>query len=291
MTPLEQFIQYIISGITSGSIYAIVGLGWSIVFLVTGILNFTTGEFVMLGGMLTWVFLEVGLGLVPALMLAIAATVVIGIILERLAIHPVRYPTEVTFMVITIAAASVIKGIILLTCGSEAHVIQSLIADNQIPILGAIITTQAILVIGVLVVIALGLSLFFNRTLFGKALRATAINPHGASLVGIRIDMLTVFCFGLAGGLGAIAGIVIAPITFTGYNIGLMTGLKGLVAAIVGGWNMTGTVVAGLVLGLLEGLFGGFISPGWKDAIALVVMILFLIYRTISFSSDGARKV
>ncbi len=290
MTPFAEIIQYIISGVTSGSIYAMVGVCWSIVFLVTGIMNFTTGEFVMLGGMLTWVFLGAGIGLAPAVILAIAATVAIGIIVERLALRPVRYPSEMTYMVITIAAASIIKGIILITCGSETRVIQALIPVKQISILGAIITTQTILVIGVLVVMAIGLSLFFNRTLFGKALRATAINPKGASLVGIRIDILIIFCFGLAGGLGAIAGIVIAPITFTGYNIGLMTGMKGLVAAIVGGWNMTGTVLAGLGLGLIEGLFGGFISPGWKDAIALLVMILFLIYRTISFS-DGVNKV
>jgi len=290
MTLLAQILQYIISGITSGSIYAIVGVGWSIVFLVTGILNFTTGEFVMLGGMITWVFVEAGLGPAPAAILAIAATVGVGIIVERLALHPVRYPNEVTYMVITIAAASIIKGIILLTCDSKPHGIPSLVANKQISILGAIVTTETIFVIGVLVVTTVALSLFFNHTLFGKALRATAINPNGASLVGIRIGMLTVFCFGLAGGLGAIAGIVIAPITFTGYNIGLMTGLKGLVAAIVGGWNMNGTVLAGLGLGLLEGLFGGFISSGWKDAIALLAMILFLIYRTISFS-HGARKV
>jgi len=290
MTPFAEIIQYIISGITSGSIYAMVGVCWSIIFLVTGIMNFTTGEFVMLGGMLTWVFLGAGIGLAPAVILAIAATVAIGIIVERLALRPVRYPSEMTNMVITIAAASIIKGIILITCGSETRVIQALIPVKQISILGAIITTQTILVIGVLAVMAIGLSLFFNRTLFGKALRATAINPKGASLVGIRINILIVFCFGLAGGLGAIAGIVIAPITFTGYNIGLMTGMKGLVAAIVGGWNMTGTVLAGLGLGLIEGLFGGFISPGWKDAIALLVMILFLIYRTISFS-DGVNKV
>jgi len=290
MTPFAEIIQYIISGVTSGSIYAMVGVCWSIIFLVTGIMNFTTGEFVMLGGMLTWVFLGAGIGLAPAVILAIAATVAIGIIVERLALRPVRYPSEMTNMVITIAAASIIKGIILITCGSETRVIQALIPVKQISILGAIITTQTILVIGVLAVMAIGLSLFFNRTLFGKALRATAINPKGASLVGIRINILIVFCFGLAGGLGAIAGIVIAPITFTGYNIGLMTGMKGLVAAIVGGWNMTGTVLAGLGLGLIEGLFGGFISPGWKDAIALLVMILFLIYRTISFS-DGVNKV
>ena len=290
MTPIAQFIQYVISGLTSGSIYAIVGVCWSLVFLVTGILNFTTGEFVMLGSMITWVLLEAGLGLASALVFAIAATVVIGIIVERVSIRPVKYPSEMTYMVITIAAASIIKGITLLTCDSEPHGIPSLVANKQISILGATVTTDSILVIGVLAIIAVGLSLFLNRTLFGKALRATAINPSGASLVGIRVGKLTVFCFGLAGGLGAIAGIVIAPITFTGYNIGLMTGLKGLVAAIVGGWNMTGTVFAGLALGLLEGLFGGFISPGWKDAIAMLIMILFLIYRTISFSRE-VKKV
>ena len=235
MTPLAHVIQYIISGITSGSIYATVGVGWSIVFLFTGILNFTTGEFVMLGSMLTWVLLEAGLGLAPAVILAIAATVAIGIIGERLALRPVKYPLEMTYMAITIAAASVIKGIILLTCNSEPHGIVSLVANKQISMLGAMVTTETILVISILVVIAVGLSLFFNRILFGKALRSAAINPNGASLVGIRIGVLTVFCFGLAGGLGAIAGIVIAPITFTGYGIGLMTGLKGLVAAIVGG--------------------------------------------------------
>ena len=290
MTPLALVIQYIISGMTSGSIYAMVGLCWSIVFLVTGILNFGTGEFVMLGGMFTWVLLEAGLGLAPAVLMAVFATVLVGIIMERLVIRPVRFPSETTFMVITIASASILKGMILIACGSETRAIEPLIPAKQFSILGAVITSQTLLVLGVLAVITVGLSLFLNRTLLGKALRATAINPNGASLVGIRIRSLIVFCFGLAGGLGAVAGIVIAPITFTGYNIGLMTGMKGLVAAIVGGWTMTGTVVAGLGLGLLEGLFGGFVSPGWKDAIALLVMILFLLYRAI-VSSQGVKKV
>ena len=267
-----------------------VGICWSVVFLVTGILNFATGEFVMLGGMLTWVFVGMGIDLVTAALLAVICVVSSGIVMERLVIRPVRIRTETTFMVITIAAASVIKGIVLITCGSETRVIPSLIADKRIPILGATITTQAVLVLVVLLLIAVGLAWFFNRTLFGKALRATAINPTGASLVGIRIGLLSLFCFALAGGMGAVAGVVIAPITYTGYSIGLMTGLKGLVAAIVGGWNMTGTVVAGLALGLLEGLFSGFVSTGWRDAIALLVMIFFLIYRSLSTSS-GVKKV
>ena len=290
MTDLAQLLQYLISGITAGSVYAMVGMCWSVVFIVTGILNFATGEFVMLGGMLTWIFMGFGLGLAPAAALAIVVTIMAGLLLERAVLRPAGSGSEMTFMVLTIASASIIKGFVLLTCGSETRTIPSFIANKQFAIAGATITSQALLVIGVLIVISAALSLFFNRTLVGKALQATAINPKGAALVGIRTTRMAVCCFVLAGGLGAVAGIVIAPITFTGYNIGLMTGMKGLVAAIVGGWRMAGTLWAGIILGLLEGLFGGFISAGWKDAIALVVMILFLVYQTLS-GAYGVKKV
>jgi branched-chain amino acid transport system permease protein len=140
-------------------------------------------------------------------------------------------------------------------------------------------------VIGALILVATGLSLFINRTILGKALRASAMNLNGARLVGIDIKKFRLFCFGLSGGLGALAGIVITPITFTGYSIGLMTGMKGLVAAIVAGWSLTGTVLAGLALGLLEGFGAGFISTGWKDAFALLIMIVFLLVKTVPFSS------
>jgi branched-chain amino acid transport system permease protein len=233
--------------------------------------------------------LGAGIGLVPAIIAAIIFTILIGILLEWLVIRPVRYPSETTFMVITIAAASILKGLTLIACGSGNSCHSGSGSREAVFRPGAVITSQTLLVLGVLGVVAVLLSLFFNKTLLGKALRATAINPNGASLVGIRIRYLIVFCFALAGGLGAVAGIVIAPITFTGYNIGLMAGMKGLVAAIMGGWTMTGTLLAGLGLGLLEGLFGGFVSPGWKDAIALLVMILFLLYRTVS-SSQGSKK-
>jgi branched-chain amino acid transport system permease protein len=289
MTFLSQIIQYVISGITSGSIYAIVGVCWSTVFLITNVLNFATGEFVMLGGMLTWVFIGLGLGLAPAAMLAILCTIIIAILLERLGIRPVKYPSEITYMIITIASASIIKGIVLITCGSETRTLKHFINIESIRILDATLTPQVLIVIGVLIIVTVGLFLFFNLTLFGKALRASAFNFNGARLIGIEINRFRLFCFGLAGALCAIAGIVITPIAFTGYGIGLMTGLKGLVAAIVGGWSVFGTVLAGLALGLLEGFSAGLLSPGWKDAIALFLMILFLVLRTLSFS-PGLKK-
>lgn len=289
MTLFAQIIQYTISGITSGSIYAVIGICWSLVYLITKVLNFTTGEFVMLGGMLTWGFRGAGFSLVPSILFAVACTILISMILERITIRPVRYPSEMTYMMITIAAASVIKGVVLLAWGSETRRIESFFGTEVIHLFGATITSQALCVFGLLVIVTIGLSLFLNRTLFGKALRASAVNLTGASLMGIDISRFRLFCFGLAGGLGAITGIVITPITFTGYEVGILTGLKGLVAAIVGGWTMTGTMVAAVVLGLLEGFGAGFISAGLKDVFALLAMVLFLIVRTMSFVSGTGR--
>jgi branched-chain amino acid transport system permease protein len=285
MTLFSQIIQYAISGITSGSIYAIVGICWSTVFLISGVLNFATGEFVMLGGMLTWVFLGSGIGLASAAALAVVCTVLISILLERLVIRPVRYPTEMTYMLITIASASVIKGVILITCGSETRTVRPFVEAEPLHIFGATLIPQVIVVTGVLAAVTLGLYWFLNFTLLGKALRASSINQVAASLIGVEISKFRLFCFGLAGGLGALAGVVITPIAFTGYNIGLMTALKGLVVAIVGGWSISGTVLAGLALGLVEGFVAGFISTGWKDALALSIMVLFLISQTLDFSN------
>lgn len=290
MTLLSQIIQYAISGLTGGSIYAVVGICWSVVYLITKVLNFTTGEFVMLGGMLTWGFRIAGFGLVTSILFAVACTILISIIFERIAIRQVRYPSEVTYMMITIAGASVIKGLVLLAWGSETRRIDSFFDTEVIHLFGATITSQVLCVFGLLVIVTIGLSLFLNRTLFGKALRASAVNLTGASLMGIDISRFRLFCFGLAGGLGAITGIVITPITFTGYEVGILTGLKGLVAAIVGGWTMTGTMIAALVLGLIEGFGAGFISAGMKDVFALLIMILFLIIRTMNFTLRMGRR-
>jgi len=285
----SQVVQYTLSGLTAGSIYAVIGICWSLVYLITKVLNFTTGEFVMLGGMLTWGFHSAGFGLLPSLLLAVACAILIAIILERVAIRPVRYPSEMTYMMITVAAASVIKGVVLLVWGSETRTIEPFFGTEVIHLFGATMTSQVLCVFGLLVIVTVGLSLFLNRTLFGKALRASSINLTGASLMGINISRFRLLCFGLAGSLAGITGIVITPITFTGYSIGMLTGLKGLVAAIVGGWTMTGTTAAALILGLLEGICAGFVSAGLKDVLALLVMILFLIVRTMKFASRLGR--
>ena len=289
MTLFSVVVQYTISGITDGSIYAIIGICWSVVYLITKVLNFTTGEFVMLGGMLTWGFHRLGLGVFPASLIAVATTICIAIVIERATIRPVRYPSEMTYMMITIALASIIKGIVLLKWGTEVRKIDPFFGTDVLHIFGAAITPQVLCVLGFLIIVTVGLTWFLNYTLFGKALRASAINLTGAKLVGIDISKFRLFCFGLAGGLGAIVGIVTTPITFTGYQIGMLTGLKGLVAAIVGGWGIMGTVISALALGLIEGFCAGFISTGFKDVLALLVMIFFLVIRTYSITPKLRR--
>lgn len=283
----SESLQYAISGLTGGSIYAVIGVCWSVVYLVTKILNFTTGEFVMLGGMLTWSLSALGIALFPASVLAVTGTVLIAVVLERTVIRGVRYPSEMTYMMLTIALASIVKGLVLLIWGAEPRKIESFFGSEVLYIGSAAITPQLIAVIVYMVVVTSGLTWFFTRTLFGKALRAAAINSTGAKLVGIDISKFRSFCFGLAGALGAMTGILIGPFTFTGYDIGLLNGLKGFVVAIVGGWTIAGTVTAGLALGLFEGFCAGFISSGFKDAFALSVMIVFLIFRTYRYRQDG----
>jgi branched-chain amino acid transport system permease protein len=290
MTLLSQILQYTISGVTGGSIYAIIGICWSLVYVVTTVLNFATGEFVMLGGMLTWGLHKAGFGLPGAIALATASTVAIAVVLERVVIRPVRFPTEMTYMMLTVASASVIKGIVLLKWGTDSRTIEPFFGQKVIHFWGATITPQVVGVLGLLVVVTVGLAVFLNHTLFGKAFRASAINGVGARLVGVDIGRVRLFCFGLAGFLGALTGVFIAPITFTGYEVGMLTGLKGLVAAIVGGWTMTGTVVAGLTLGVLEGLFAGFISSGLKDVFALSAMVAVLIFETTGWVAHWRKR-
>jgi branched-chain amino acid transport system permease protein len=289
MNIMSQILQYAISGLTAGSIYGIIGICWAVVYLITKVLNFATGEFVMLGGMLTWGLNAAGLGLLPAALLATAGTIVISIVIERIAIRPVRFPSEMTYMMITIAIASVLRGLVLIAWGTETRKIEPFFGSGVIQFWGAAITPQVIGVLGFLVVVTLGLHWFFRDSLIGKALRASAVNQTGARLVGINISTFRLICFGLAGGLGALTGIVTTPVTFTGYEIGALTGLKGLVVAIVGGWTIGGTVVAALILGLLEGFCAGFVSTGFKDVLALVAMIVFLIIKTYRFAPKGRR--
>jgi branched-chain amino acid transport system permease protein len=275
MGQAAQILQYLLSGLVVGGIYALLGLGFVIVYSVTRVINFAQGEFTMLGALLMVTLAGRGLPLPLGFLLAALGGCAIGALLERVAIHPVRGASALTLIIITIGASITLRGAALVVWGTDPFVLASFSAGPPLHLGGAIIVRQGLWVLMVALAIFVGLWAFFTLTYLGKAVQACAINPRASRLMGIRVDRMSLLAFALAGGLGAVAGIVIAPITYATYDMGLMLGLKGFVAAVVGGLvSPLGAILGGFLLGILESLAAGLVSSGYKDAFAFLVLIL-----------------
>lgn len=277
----EQLPQFIMSGVTTGAIYALVALGFCIIHNTTGIVNFAQGDFLSLGGLMMYTFLfGAGLPVPLAFILACASVAVVGFIMERVAIRPARNRHVVVLIFITIGFSILMRGIFKQVWGKEPLALPPLTPDVPLRLLGATFTPQNLWVLGITVAAIVLLSFFFDRTLTGKAMRATAVNPRAAALMGIDTNRMVMYSFGLAGALGALAGMAITPITSLSYGVGVMIGLKGFAAAVLGGYgNFVGAIVGGLALGLLESLGAGLISSIYKDVIAFVILLLVLFIR------------
>ena len=288
ITPAGQLFQYLITGITVGSIYAMVAVGFNIIYNVTEIINFAQGEFVMLGG-LVMVSLHVGLGL--PLIAAFPATMIIvtlvGMLLDRLAISPIRRPTVLSLIIATIAASILLKGTAMFIWGKDPYDLPAFSGRNPINFLGAVIQPQYFWVIGFLILTVIVLTLFFEKTILGKAMSACADNPDAASLVGINVKQMILLSFALSAAIGAVAGIVVTPISLMDYDRGAMLAVKGFGAAVLGGLgSFPGAVIGGLILGAIESLGAGLISSGYKDAFALIVLMFVLFYKPSGIFGD-----
>jgi branched-chain amino acid transport system permease protein len=281
MDTLSITLQYVFAGVTIGSMYAMVALGFNIIYNCTGIINFAQGEFVMLGGMFMVTLTTVWkLPLIIAFPMAVLFVVLVGVGFERIAIHPLKNPSVLILIMITIAGSILIKGAAMFAWGKETRYMPHFSGETPINILGATILPQTLWVLGSLLTVVIGLAYFFNRTIIGKAMRACAHNPDAARLVGISVKQMVTLSFALSAGIGAIAGIVIAPMVMMDYQRGAMLALKGFGAAILGGLGSgPGAIVAGLLIGILESLGAGYISSHYKDAIALIVLLAVLFIR------------
>jgi len=281
----DQFVQYLVSGVTQGSIYALVALGFTMIYAVTRVINFAQGEFVMLGGMLSFTLASsAGLPLAPALILSVLIAATAGVLMYMLAIRTARGTSVVSLIIITIGAAIFIRGIAGELWGVDPVRPPVFSGHESLSFLGAYIHPQALWIIGTTLVVTVILHLFLSYTMVGKALKACAINPVASSLVGINPRTMALIAFALAAALGGIGGVVMAPMTLTAYNVGVMLGLKGFVAASIGGFkSQLAAVFGGLLLGIVEslavGLNWGPFTSAYKDAIALVVLLLILLLR------------
>jgi branched-chain amino acid transport system permease protein len=275
MTLGEQLAQYLASGLVTGGIYALIGLGYVIVFGVTRIVNFAQGEFVALGALAMVTFHERGFGVPAAFALGVAGVALVAATLERVAVHPLRHAPALAVLILTIGASIALRGAALIGWGTDPFPLPPFSPGPPLRVGGAVIVRQGLWVLAVAAAVFAALWFFFTRTYTGTALRACATNPRAARLMGIRTDRMSLLAFGLSGALGATAGAVVAPITYATYDMGLMLGLKGFVAAVLGGLvSPPGAIAGGFLLGILESMAAGLVSSAYKDAVAFVVLIV-----------------
>jgi branched-chain amino acid transport system permease protein len=274
----SQILQFFFTGLNVGSIYALVALGFTMIYNATSIINLAQGEFVMLGG-LVMVFFTAGLQIPMGLgfPLTIAVVTLLGALFERLAIHPLRNASLITLIIVTLAGSILFRGGAMLIWGKDAFGLAPFSSGKPIHVWGATLQPQFFWVLGITGLVLLGIWFFFNRTLAGKAMTACSFNSTAARLVGINVRKMVLFSFSLSAAVGAIAGIIITPITLMEYDRGPLLALKGFAAAVLGGLGSGGgAIVAGFLIGILESLGAGLISSGYKDAIALLVLLIVL---------------
>ena len=293
MSPGQQVLQYLVTGITNGSIYALIALGFVVIHSVTSVVNFAQGEFAMLGALLAISLMAAGLPQGVALAGAVIAVGAFAALLYRVGLRPARDASPLAMIIITIGAALAVRGVALVIWGTEPYAMQPFSAGNPLQVGGAVIRLQSLWVLGTTLMLQPLLHLFFTRTMLGRSLRACAVNRLAARLVGIQTEKMALMAFGLSGAVGALGGIIITPIIFATYDMGLMLSLKGFVAAVMGGLvNYPAAVAGGFLLGILESLGAGLISSGYKDAIAFVALFVILISkpRWIVRSEEGTGE-
>jgi len=342
---LEEFFQYLIFGIQDGSIFALIGLGFTIIYSVTNIINFAQGEFVMLGGMLSYMLtksidiptpptivisllvaaaigiyiyhmrskrislflagmlIAVVLGSIPltlyifeklysfefnvpaASILSILLVGMIGGIFYILAIRSARRPSPVTLIIITIGAALFIRGIAGEMWGIRPQYTPVYWDRDSLELMGSFIHTQTIWIFSAAFLVTILLQIFFTYTMLGKSLKACAVNPAGAGLMGINPKTMALIAFVLAAVIGAVIGAIITPKTGMDYNRGFVLGLYGFVAASLGGFRShLGAVLGGLLLGIVmsivTGISWGPFTSGYKDVWAMALLIIILLLRS-----------
>jgi branched-chain amino acid transport system permease protein len=277
----EQFLQYLISGISNGSIYALIALGFTLIYNSTKLINFAQGEFVMLGGLFAVSLYGVAeLPIAVAIVVSVAGVALIGALFERIAINPLKGSSQITLIIVTVGASLLIKNVAMILWGRDPQRLPAFSGEESVPFFGASIVPQMIWVVAVTLVMVVLLQIFYKYSIYGKAMKACSINETAARLMGINASHMIMISFALSAGFAAIAGVLITPISMTSYASGSALGLKGFAGAVLGGLdNPLGAVIGGVLLGIIEALSVSVIDSGYKDAVAFVILVLVLLLK------------
>lgn len=287
----SELLQFLVSGLQNGAVYALVGLGFTLVYASTGVINFAQGEFFMLGGMLAVAGVKAGLPLPLAIVAAVVVSAGVGVALERFVLRPRRSSGVLVLIIITIGASMVLKSLARHIFGPNELALPAFTPGAPVLIAGAAIDRQVLWIWGLTLVAVVALTLMYTRTKLGRAMRACSLSHDAARLMGVDTAAVVMISFGLAAALGALGGAAVAPLTQTAFDVGARAGLKGFAAAILGGLgNPVAAVAGGLLLGVLESLSVAFVSSTYKDAISLVLLLVVLFLRPQGLLGKGGRE-
>lgn len=276
---MSDLLQLMFSGLSIGAVYALIAVGFVAIFTVSEVINLAQGEFAALAGLVAISATGTGMPLPAALVVAIATVTVVAVVMERLTIAPVKRLSTLTSIILTLGVSTVLKALMLLVWGPEGKGL-SPFPGGDLLVFGVSIRAQELWILGIAAVVAAAVWWFYDRTIVGKALRACAEQPTAARLVGISPKLATMLAFGIAGLVGAIAGVIASPVYFSSWDSGLALGLKGFVAATLGGLvSIRGALLGGVLLGVLESLVAGYVDTGFRDAVAFVLLIVVLVVR------------
>jgi branched-chain amino acid transport system permease protein len=289
----QQLAQFIITGLTIGAIYAIVAMGFNIIHNATGIVNFAQCDFISLGGMFMYTLVVLlDIPLIFSFFISMCGVTLIGALIECGPIRHARSKEIIILIFLTIGLSGALRGTAQGIWGTDNVGVPAFSGEEAIQLAGgATIVPQHIWVFSITILVRLVLRYFFKNTMMGKAMRAAAVNRKAAALVGISVNRMNLLSFAFSGALGAVAGMIIAPISTTSYDTGIILGLKGFAAAILGGYgNFAGAILGGLILGILESLGAGLISSQYKDAIAFLVLLFVLFLKPTGIMGYGESE-
>jgi len=276
---MSDLLQLIFSGLAQGAVYGLVALGFVAIFAVREIVNLAQGEYAALAGLSAISAVAAGVPLLPAVVVVVPMVVVVAVLIERVCIAPIRKMTPLLSIILTLGISTALKAVMLLIWGPQAQGLPAF-PGRDVVLAGVSIRSQELWILGISAVVGAAVVWAYEHTLLGKAMRACAEQPIAARLVGISPRMATMIAFAVAGFVGAVAGVIGSPIYFSSWEYGLGLGLKGFVAATLGGLvSLRVALFGGLLLGVLENLVAGYIDTGYRDAVAFMVLLLVLLVR------------
>ncbi len=292
---MVELLQLLVAGVSLGCVYALVALGFVLIYKATETVNFAQGDLMMLGAFFALTAsVMMGWPYWATILFAIACMAAVGMLIERLVLRPVLGQPAFTVVMITIGVGYVLRGAVTMVpgWGTETYQIPTPFADEVWRLGGVILPVQQLMVIAMTAALCAALYFFFRRSKLGVAMQATSQNQLAAYYMGIPVRRVNMMIWGLSAGVAAFAGILLAPVTFVHSNMGFI-GLKAFPAAVVGGFgSVPGAIVGGLIIGLVEALAGFYLPEGFKDVAAyVVVLVVLLVWPSGIFGDTGKKKV